>query len=177
MCYPPLINAFLPDQHVTHILFPASHLLAPCPTYLVNPAFIHLYIQIVHSLLTMATNKVQGRIPGPLETCSEKAETYYRYTLRQLDYDKGQKLQTKVSLVTYIRFHVCRPGAKYQKYGSTWAYRLGPSEGHGPKVLFIHGINTSCHSLADIATSLSKNGCQVLLYVSYLSTSASSAYR
>ena len=45
----------------------------------------------------MAKDKIKDRIPGPLETCPEVAERYYRDTLKHLDYAKGRKVPTKVS--------------------------------------------------------------------------------
>ncbi|KAI1385091.1 alpha/beta-hydrolase [Hypoxylon trugodes] len=56
------------------------------------------------------------------------------------------------------------PGARDvdTPYGSIRVYEFGPEDGR--KVLFIHGISTSCMTLKDIAIPLSKNGCRVMLF-------------
>lgn len=49
-------------------------------------------------------------------------------------------------------------------------YEFGPEDGR--KVLFIHGISTSCMTLKDIATPLAAKGCRVMLFVSYQARSS-----
>jgi hypothetical protein len=43
-------------------------------------------------------------------------------------------------------------------------YEFGPEDGR--KVLFVHGISTSCMTLKDIAQPLADKGCRVMLFVS-----------
>ncbi|KAI0970233.1 Alpha/Beta hydrolase protein [Xylaria arbuscula] len=47
-------------------------------------------------------------------------------------------------------------------YGNIRVYEFGPEEGR--KVLLIHGISTSCMTLADIAHSLVEKGCRVMMF-------------
>ncbi|KAI1307762.1 Alpha/Beta hydrolase protein [Xylaria venustula] len=56
------------------------------------------------------------------------------------------------------------PGARdvVTPYGSIRVYEFGPEEGR--KVLLIHGISTSCMTLADIANSLVEKGCRVMMF-------------
>ncbi|KAI1428184.1 Alpha/Beta hydrolase protein [Xylaria sp. FL1777] len=56
------------------------------------------------------------------------------------------------------------PGARdvVTPYGNIRVYEFGPEKGR--KVLLIHGISTSCMTLADIANSLVEKGCRVLLF-------------
>jgi hypothetical protein len=58
------------------------------------------------------------------------------------------------------------PGARdvVTPYGNIRVYEFGPEDGR--KVLFIHGISTSCMTLSDIAMPLSLKGCRVMLFVS-----------
>jgi len=42
-------------------------------------------------------------------------------------------------------------------------YEFGPED--GPKVLFVHGISTSCVTLMHLANALVKKGCRVMLFV------------
>ncbi|KAI1382133.1 alpha/beta-hydrolase [Hypoxylon crocopeplum] len=56
------------------------------------------------------------------------------------------------------------PGARDVEtpYGNIRVYEFGPEDGR--KVLFIHGISTSCMTLKDIAIPLAEKGCRVMLY-------------
>ncbi|KAI1415973.1 alpha/beta-hydrolase [Hypoxylon sp. FL1857] len=56
------------------------------------------------------------------------------------------------------------PGARdvVTPYGNIRVYEFGPEDGR--KVLFIHGISTSCMTLKDIAIPLAEKGCRVMLY-------------
>ncbi|KAI0898280.1 alpha/beta-hydrolase [Annulohypoxylon nitens] len=56
------------------------------------------------------------------------------------------------------------PGARdvVTPYGNIRVYEFGPEDGR--KVLFIHGISTSCMTLKDIATPLAEKGCRVMLF-------------
>ncbi|KAI1844281.1 hypothetical protein JX266_009572 [Neoarthrinium moseri] len=56
------------------------------------------------------------------------------------------------------------PGARdvVTPYGNTRVYEFGPEDGR--KVLFLHGISTSCMTLSDIAHGLAAKGCRVMLY-------------
>ncbi|PMB69349.1 Serine hydrolase-like protein [Beauveria bassiana] len=56
------------------------------------------------------------------------------------------------------------PGARDVEtpYGSIRVYEFGPE--HGQKVIFIHGITTSCITLTYIANNLAKRGCRVMLF-------------
>ncbi|KAI0910569.1 Alpha/Beta hydrolase protein [Ustulina deusta] len=56
------------------------------------------------------------------------------------------------------------PGARdvVTPYGNIRVYEFGPEQGR--KVLLVHGISTSCMTLADIANSLAEKGCRVLLF-------------
>lgn len=58
------------------------------------------------------------------------------------------------------------PGARDvdTPYGSVRVYEFGPEDGE--KVLFVHGISTSCITLTRIARALADRGCRVMLYVS-----------
>jgi pimeloyl-ACP methyl ester carboxylesterase len=50
-----------------------------------------------------------------------------------------------------------------QQYGNIRVYEFGPEDGR--KVLFLHGISTSCMTLAAIAEELvAKQGCRVMLF-------------
>jgi signal recognition particle GTPase len=53
---------------------------------------------------------------------------------------------------------ICR-----EQYGSIRVYEWGPED--GPRVLFIHGINTTCQTLGKLAHALVKKGCRVMLFV------------
>jgi pimeloyl-ACP methyl ester carboxylesterase len=48
------------------------------------------------------------------------------------------------------------------QYGSIRVYEFGPED--GPKVLMIHGINTTCQTLGKIANTLVHKGCRVMLF-------------
>lgn len=50
------------------------------------------------------------------------------------------------------------------KYGNIHVYEFGPEDGR--KVLLLHGISTSCMTLAAIAHDLAAKGCRVMLFVS-----------
>ncbi|KAI1764786.1 alpha/beta-hydrolase [Hypoxylon sp. FL1150] len=56
------------------------------------------------------------------------------------------------------------PGARdvVTPYGNIRVYEFGPEDGR--KVLFIHGISTSCMTFKDIAIPLAENGCRVMLF-------------
>ncbi|KAI0890014.1 alpha/beta-hydrolase [Annulohypoxylon maeteangense] len=56
------------------------------------------------------------------------------------------------------------PGARdvVTPYGNIRVYEFGPEDGR--KVLFIHGISTSCMTLKDIAIPLAEKGCRVMLF-------------
>ncbi|KYK58285.1 alpha/beta hydrolase family protein [Drechmeria coniospora] len=56
------------------------------------------------------------------------------------------------------------PGARDvdTPYGSVRVYEFGPEDGQ--KVLFVHGISTSCITLSRIAHALVERGCRVMLY-------------
>ncbi|KAI1105268.1 alpha/beta-hydrolase [Jackrogersella minutella] len=56
------------------------------------------------------------------------------------------------------------PGARdvVTPYGNIHVYEFGPEDGR--KVLFIHGISTSCMTLKDIAIPLAEKGCRVMLF-------------
>ncbi|KAJ9157753.1 Alpha beta hydrolase family [Pleurostoma richardsiae] len=56
------------------------------------------------------------------------------------------------------------PGARdvQTPYGSIRVYEFGPPAGR--KVLFIHGISTSCQSLTYLAHDLARRGCRVMLF-------------
>ncbi|KAH7329266.1 hypothetical protein B0I35DRAFT_346098 [Stachybotrys elegans] len=56
------------------------------------------------------------------------------------------------------------PGARDVEtpYGTIRVYEFGPEDGQ--KVLFVHGISTSCVTLSRIARSLVKRGCRVMLF-------------
>ncbi|KAI0200178.1 Alpha/Beta hydrolase protein [Astrocystis sublimbata] len=56
------------------------------------------------------------------------------------------------------------PGARdvVTPYGNIRVYEFGPEDGR--KVLFIHGISTSCMTLSDIANPLVGKGCRVLMF-------------
>ncbi|UNI14454.1 hypothetical protein JDV02_001083 [Purpureocillium takamizusanense] len=56
------------------------------------------------------------------------------------------------------------PGARDvdTPYGSVRVYEFGPEDGE--KVLFVHGISTSCITLARLARALADRGCRVMLY-------------
>ncbi|OAA67509.1 C6 and C2H2 transcription factor RegA-like protein [Cordyceps fumosorosea ARSEF 2679] len=56
------------------------------------------------------------------------------------------------------------PGARDvdTPYGSIRVYEFGPEDGQ--KVLFVHGITTSCITLLYIANNLAKRGCRVMLF-------------
>ncbi|KAH9999579.1 alpha/beta-hydrolase [Xylariaceae sp. FL0662B] len=47
-------------------------------------------------------------------------------------------------------------------YGNIHVYEFGPEDGR--KVLFLHGISTSCMTLSEIARPLAEKGCRVMLY-------------
>ncbi|KAI3328913.1 alpha/beta-hydrolase [Xylariaceae sp. AK1471] len=56
------------------------------------------------------------------------------------------------------------PGARdvVTPYGTIRVYEFGPEQGR--KVLLIHGISTSCMTLAEIANALVEKGCRVLMF-------------
>ncbi|KAI1487446.1 Alpha/Beta hydrolase protein [Biscogniauxia mediterranea] len=56
------------------------------------------------------------------------------------------------------------PGARDVEtpYGNIRVYEFGPEDGR--KVLFIHGISTSCMTLTHIAKPLAEKGCRVMLF-------------
>ncbi|KAI1500064.1 Alpha/Beta hydrolase protein [Biscogniauxia marginata] len=56
------------------------------------------------------------------------------------------------------------PGARDVEtpYGNIRVYEFGPEDGR--KVLFIHGISTSCMTLTHIANPLAEKGCRVMLF-------------
>ncbi|KAI1804057.1 alpha/beta-hydrolase [Daldinia bambusicola] len=56
------------------------------------------------------------------------------------------------------------PGARdvVTPYGNIRVYEFGPEDGR--KVLFIHGISTSCMTLKSIAMPLAEKGCRVMLF-------------
>ncbi|KAI1779934.1 alpha/beta-hydrolase [Hypoxylon cercidicola] len=83
-------------------------------------------------------------IPGPLTT-----------SIPKLPKDEIDKIPYKPDFF---------PGARdvVTPYGNIRVYEFGPEDGR--KVLFIHGISTSCMTLKDIAVPLAENGCRVMLY-------------
>ncbi|ETS86646.1 hypothetical protein PFICI_00474 [Pestalotiopsis fici W106-1] len=83
-------------------------------------------------------------LPGPLTT------TIPRLTKEEL------------AQVPYQPDHF--PGARdvVTPYGNIRVYEFGPETGR--KVLFLHGISTSCMTLNDIALDLASKGCRVMLY-------------
>lgn len=56
------------------------------------------------------------------------------------------------------------PGARDvdTPYGTVRVYEFGPEE--GDKVLFVHGISTSCITLTRVARALAERGCRVMLF-------------
>ncbi|KAI0600175.1 Alpha/Beta hydrolase protein [Biscogniauxia sp. FL1348] len=56
------------------------------------------------------------------------------------------------------------PGARDVEtpYGNIRVYEFGPEDGR--KVLFVHGISTSCMTLSHIAKPLAEKGCRVMLF-------------
>ncbi|KAI0135465.1 alpha/beta-hydrolase [Daldinia grandis] len=56
------------------------------------------------------------------------------------------------------------PGARdvVTPYGNIRVYEFGPEDGR--KVLFLHGISTSCMTLKGIAVPLAEKGCRVMLF-------------
>ncbi|KJZ68597.1 hypothetical protein HIM_12017 [Hirsutella minnesotensis 3608] len=56
------------------------------------------------------------------------------------------------------------PGARdvSTPYGSVRVYEFGPED--GPKVLFVHGITTSCMPFTPLAHALVARGCRVMLF-------------
>ncbi|KAI0383864.1 alpha/beta-hydrolase [Hypomontagnella monticulosa] len=83
-------------------------------------------------------------IPGPLTTSIHKLS-------------KTEIAKLSYSLDTF-------PGARdvVTPYGNIRVYEFGPEDGR--KVLFIHGISTSCMTLKDIAVPLAEKGCRVMLF-------------
>ncbi|XXG94602.1 hypothetical protein Hte_000859 [Hypoxylon texense] len=83
-------------------------------------------------------------IPGPLTT-----------SIPKLSKDEIDKIPYKTDFF---------PGARdvVTPYGNIRVYEFGPEDGR--KVLFIHGISTSCMTLKDIAMPLAENGCRVMLF-------------
>ncbi|KAH8890843.1 alpha/beta-hydrolase [Thozetella sp. PMI_491] len=83
-------------------------------------------------------------IPGPLHTVVAK-----------LPKDELDKLDYKPDAF---------PGARdvATPYGCIRVYEWGPED--GPKVLMVHGISTSCQTLAIIAHKLVEKGCRVMLF-------------
>ncbi|KAI1176229.1 Alpha/Beta hydrolase protein [Nemania sp. FL0916] len=68
----------------------------------------------------------------------------------------------EIAKSTYRMDHF--PGARdvVTPYGNIRVYEFGPEQGR--KVLFIHGISTSCMTLSDIANPLVEKGCRVMLF-------------
>ncbi|RYO77799.1 hypothetical protein DL766_001303 [Monosporascus sp. MC13-8B] len=83
-------------------------------------------------------------IPGPLATYIPKLS------------------QDELKKVTYHPDYY--PGARdvTTPYGNIRVYEFGPEDGR--KVLFIHGISTTCMTLQDIARPLAEKGCRVMLF-------------
>ncbi|KAI1820332.1 Alpha/Beta hydrolase protein [Xylaria intraflava] len=56
------------------------------------------------------------------------------------------------------------PGARdvVTPYGNIRVYEFGPEQGR--KVLFVHGISTSCMTLIDLANGLVEKGCRVMMF-------------
>ncbi|KAL8396451.1 hypothetical protein RB594_008790 [Gaeumannomyces avenae] len=83
-------------------------------------------------------------IPGPLKTA-----------LPGLAKDEVERLDYRPDAF---------PGARdvVTPYGSMRVYEWGPEQGR--KVLFIHGISTSCQTLTKLAHGLVARGCRVLLF-------------
>ncbi|KAK7755283.1 hypothetical protein SLS62_002788 [Diatrype stigma] len=56
------------------------------------------------------------------------------------------------------------PGARdvATPYGNIHVYEFGPEDGR--KVLFIHGISTTCMTMQEIARPLAEKGCRVMLF-------------
>ncbi|RYP90571.1 hypothetical protein DL770_003333 [Monosporascus sp. CRB-9-2] len=83
-------------------------------------------------------------IPGPLTTYLPKLS------------------QDELKKVTYHPDYY--PGARNvaTPYGNIRVYEFGPEDGR--KVLFIHGISTTCMTLQDIARPLAEKGCRVMLF-------------
>ncbi|KAI1459034.1 alpha/beta-hydrolase [Annulohypoxylon moriforme] len=86
----------------------------------------------------------QAVIPGPLSTGFRKLS-------------KAELARVPYSPDTF-------PGARdvVTPYGNIRVYEFGPEDGR--KVLFIHGISTSCMTLKDIAIPLAEKGCRVMLF-------------
>jgi hypothetical protein len=63
------------------------------------------------------------------------------------------------------------PGARdvSTPYGSIRVYEWGPEDGQ--KVLFVHGISTTCQTMTPLAHGLVAKGCRVMLFVSSSSVS------
>ena len=55
---------------------------------------------------------------------------------------------------------------RVDQYGNIRVYEFGPEDGR--KILFIHGISTTCMTLQDVARPLAEKGCRVMLFVSSL---------
>ncbi|KAL7629392.1 hypothetical protein AAE478_000912 [Parahypoxylon ruwenzoriense] len=83
-------------------------------------------------------------IPGPLTTSVPRLS-------------KAEIAKIPYSLDTF-------PGARdvVTPYGNVRVYEFGPEDGR--KVLFIHGISTSCMTLKDVAIPLAEKGCRVMLF-------------
>ncbi|KAH8676281.1 hypothetical protein BX600DRAFT_394947 [Xylariales sp. PMI_506] len=83
-------------------------------------------------------------IPGPLTTTIPKLS------------------KEELAKVPYQPDHF--PGARdvVTPYGNIRVYEFGPETGR--KVLFLHGISTSCMTLSAIAEELAAKGCRVMLY-------------
>ncbi|KAI0424147.1 Alpha/Beta hydrolase protein [Xylaria sp. FL1042] len=70
--------------------------------------------------------------------------------------------EDELAKATYRPDHF--PGARdvVTPYGNIRVYEFGRE--HGRKVLLIHGISTSCMTLADIANGLVEKGCRVMMF-------------
>ncbi|OTB06627.1 hypothetical protein M426DRAFT_105080 [Hypoxylon sp. CI-4A] len=88
--------------------------------------------------------KKQAVIPGPLTTALPKLS------------------EAEIAKIPYSPDTF--PGARdvVTPYGNIRVYEFGPEDGR--KVLFIHGISTSCMTLKEIAIPLANKGCRVMLY-------------
>jgi hypothetical protein len=60
---------------------------------------------------------------------------------------------------------LCRTDTDFPayQYGTIRVYEWGPED--GKKVLFIHGISTSCMTVSVLAEALVERGCRVMIFV------------